>query len=62
MVIPFYPPLAHDEAGLNFTEIGIVFATSPLGAIFGGVIAGAKMQVNFDLKIQSRHGEEKEAY
>jgi hypothetical protein len=45
VVVPFYPRIAHEEAGLDFATIGLVFASSPLGAIFMGVIAGAKMQV-----------------
>ena len=45
LVVPFYPKMAHDEAGLDFATIGLVFASSPLGAIFMGIIAGAKMQV-----------------
>lgn len=46
MVVPFYPKIAHEEAGLDFVSIGIVFAMSPLGAIVMGIIAGAKLQVS----------------
>lgn len=47
VVIPFYPPLANEAVGLNFSTIGWVISCSPLGSIFGGILIAPKLDVLF---------------
>jgi len=45
VVVPFYPSLANEEAGLNFGIIGFVISCSPLGSIFGGLLIAPRLHV-----------------
>jgi MFS family permease len=44
-IVPFYPDLASQEAGLDFTLIGVVLAINSLGSIISSYVFGARIQV-----------------
>lgn len=45
VIAPFYPPLAHDKAGVSLTVIGYIFSFNPVGAFFFSLIFGKYMSV-----------------
>ena len=44
-IAPFYPSLAADEAGLSYSQIGLVFSINPLGSILFSFVIGSFIQV-----------------
>ena len=44
-IAPFYPEMAATKAGLNYTQIGVVFGINPLGSIFGSMMTGRMISV-----------------
>lgn len=56
-MIPFYPCLANEHAGLDFGLIGLVISCTPLGSIFGGLFLGPRLNVLNCLNIHSNSTE-----
>lgn len=45
IVIPFYPALAHEYAGIDYGVIGLVISGTPFGSILSGLIMPSKIPV-----------------
>lgn len=45
VIAPFYPPLAHDEAGVSIKVIGYIFSLNPVGAFTFSLVFGKYMSL-----------------